>query len=113
MPTINKKRIQPKPVPYPKEGIDHAKYYNSALWKHLRNSWIKEHPVCEICYRQGIIKAAEEVHHIRPFTRGLTEEERWTLLLDEDNVISLCRHCHEEVHKGNVTIEPGGGSDQE
>ena len=113
MPTINKKKIKTKPTPYPREGVNYAKYYNSCLWKHLRNSWIREHPVCEICYQQGIIKNAEHVHHIRPWSKGIDDEERWSLLLDEDNIVSLCEAHHKAVHNGDIKIDSGGGSDQE
>jgi 5-methylcytosine-specific restriction protein A len=110
MPTINKNKMKMKPTPYAHERDTSAKYYNSCLWKHLRNSWIRDHPVCEVCYRNGIIKQADEVHHINPYQRGLTDEDKWTLLLDEDNLISLCKQCHDDVHRGSITIEPGGGA---
>ena len=83
----------------PKTNIS-AKYYNSKSWKTLRNSYIRSHPLCERCLENGITKPAEHIHHVTPFLRGLTDESRWTLLLDQDNLMALCRDCHSKVHEG-------------
>lgn len=98
MPTINRKARQPKQIKY-NHNKEAAKYYNSKLWNNLRNRYIREHPLCENCNHYNIVKPAEHVHHIRPFMRGLTDQERWQLLLDEDNLKSLCIACHHEEHK--------------
>ena len=82
--------------------IDWSKYYGSKLWHSLRNSYIREHPLCEECLAKGIVTPAEHVHHITPFSQGATAEERWDLLLDESNLQSLCMACHKEKHKNNL-----------
>lgn len=99
MPTINKKQIRYKDTPYIHENNISSKYYNSKQWKNLRNYYIRRNPLCEICLNKGIVKAAEEVHHIRPFLSGKTDEERYKLLTDESNLMSLCIPCHKEIHK--------------
>ena len=43
-------------------------------------------PKCEFCG-----KDAEEVHHLTPRTCGGTN--------DEENLMSLCKHCHNLIHK--------------
>lgn len=99
MPTINKlKKVKEKQVPYKHEGKRGSKFYNTIQWKNLRNRYIKEHPFCEICESKGIVKLAEEVHHKEEFLKGTTEEDKWNLLLDEDNLMSLCSDCHHEIH---------------
>ena len=98
MPTINRKRMYQKDVPY-KHDSNSAKYYNSIQWKRLRNYYIRRHPLCEECLSKGIVKPAEECHHKRPFLLGVTEEDRWTLLTDEDNLRALCKECHDEAHR--------------
>ena len=50
--------------------IDWSKYYGSKLWHSLRNSYIREHPLCEECLAKGIVTPAEHVHHITPFSQG-------------------------------------------
>lgn len=98
MPTINKNRIHQKFTPYKKDN-NSAKYYNSIQWKRLRNYYIRRHPLCEECLSKGIVKPAEEVHHKLPFIYGITEEDRWNRLTDEDNIIALCKECHVEAHR--------------
>ena len=99
MPTINRNRISHKELPYKHENNVSGKYYNTKQWKNLRNYYIRRNPLCEICLSKGIVKPANEVHHKRPFLLGRTDEERWQLLTDEDNLQSLCYACHDEVHR--------------
>ena len=42
--------------------------------------------------KNGRYVAVEEVHHIIPLAEGGTH--------DESNLMSLCRSCHEKIHKG-------------
>lgn len=98
MPTINRlKKVKEKKIPY-KHYNQSTKYYNNSLWYHLREWYIKNHPLCERCLDKGIVKEAEDCHHKIPFLTGDTDEERWKLLLDEDNLQSLCSKCHTEIH---------------
>ena len=48
--------------------------------------YIHIQPKCEFCG-----KDAEEVHHLTPRTCGGTN--------DEENLMSLCKHCHSLIHK--------------
>lgn len=97
MPTINKQRIREKQVQYRHNNVS-AQYYNTSAWRNLRNYYIKRHPLCEECMKNGKVKAAEEVHHIKEFLRGKTDEERYLLLTDESNLMSVCRKCHIKIH---------------
>ena len=76
----------------------YAKYYQSSKWKSLRTYKFIETPFCEVCERQGIIKQCDEVHHLRKFLSGKTEEEKWILLLDYSNLCSCCTHHHHLFH---------------
>lgn len=97
MPTINRKPNKIKLVDYTHEDKS-AMYYNSKGWHTLRNAYYQSHPLCEMCLQNGISKQAEHVHHIREFLRGRTEEERWSLLLNPNNLMSLCVECHHKIH---------------
>lgn len=99
MPTINKNKISHKELPYKHENNVSGKYYNTKQWKNLRNYYIRRNPLCEICLSKGIVKPANEVHHRIPFLNGKTDEERYELLTNEDNLQSLCYECHDEVHR--------------
>lgn len=95
MPTILRlKDIKKKE---PKENIS-QKYYNNKGWRILRNSYIRKHPLCEICLSKGIVKPAEEVHHKQFILSGCSEAERIQLLTSEQNLLSVCKECHNKLH---------------
>ena len=97
MPTINRKQISHSDVPY-RHTDNSSKYYNSKQWHHLRQYYIRRHPLCEICLSKDIIKPADEVHHKRFILSGSTDEERYLLLTDESNLMSVCSECHDKLH---------------
>ena len=73
------------------------KAYNSKIWRKLRDSYLKQNPLCANCLRNGKVVPAEDIHHkISPFKGG---EINWTLLLDPENLESLCKECHGEEHQ--------------
>ena len=98
MPLINRKVNKIKITPWKKDE-DGAKYYNSKYWKNLRNIFIRTHPLCYDCALEGKSTPAEEVHHKIPWNTGKDEDEKWNLLLDPDNLVSLCIKHHHERHK--------------
>ena len=61
-------------------------------WQKLRAWYIKRHPLCEKCLTHNILTPVEEVHHIQPVDEA--PERR----LDPDNLMSLCRSCHQGIH---------------
>lgn len=98
MPYINKPHKH-YTIPYKKDDSDAPKYYNSKYWKRLRNIFIMQHPLCYDCALNGISKPADEVHHIKPFMTGKDDNDKWNLLLDPNNLVSLCSKCHHERHR--------------
>lgn len=56
-------------------------------WTNMRTQWIRNHPWCVRCGRQG-----EEVHHVVP--RAIAPERT----LDATNLATLCRSCHHALH---------------
>lgn len=64
----------------------------------MRNWYIRRHPLCEVCLANGRTTSAQQVHHKREFLSGLTEQQRWDLLLNEDNLMSVCKQCHMDIH---------------
>ena len=97
MPTINRKQIRPQLVQY-KHDNQSAEYYNSSAWHSLRNDYYSKNPLCECCMAHDVVKSAEHVHHKRKFLSGITDDERWQLLLDEQNLMSVCAKCHSTLH---------------
>ena len=75
------------------------KAYNNTEWRKLRDTYIKEHPLCEDCLNEGKVVPAEDIHHIRsPFQNG---ECNKALLLDYNNLMALCKQCHNKRHNPN------------
>lgn len=97
MPTINRKQIRPKQIQYKHENKS-AEYYNSDAWHFLRNDYYRRNPLCKVCMEHDVVRVAEHVHHVFPFLNGCNENERWQLLLDENNLISVCAACHSKLH---------------
>ena len=97
MPTINRKKNNVPYQPY-KHDSKSLDYYNSKGWKQLRRAYNMSHPLCERCLLKGISRQADEIHHKRFILSGKTDEERWQLLLDPNNLLALCSSCHKELH---------------
>jgi 5-methylcytosine-specific restriction protein A len=94
MPTITRLRdLKKEAKPNPS-----MKYYNNKGWRILRNSYIRNHPLCEMCLKEGKTTPAEHVHHKINFMSGNTEGERLHLLLSQDNLQSLCSLHHHQLH---------------
>ena len=57
-------------------------------WRNIRDLYVRAHPLCEDCLKEGKHVPVYEVHHIVPLSLGGTN--------DTDNLISLCHSCHEK-----------------
>lgn len=108
MPTIKTKQLGSRISN--KKYNDTYKYYTSMYnqkeWKRLRDTKLSESPLCECCLAHDRVVAAVEVHHVIPWTRGRNESEKETLLLDYNNLISVCNRCHKLLHIN----DPGDGT---
>jgi 5-methylcytosine-specific restriction protein A len=110
MPTINLKLKEKKTKTNERNQTDarkvRQKAYNNTNWRKLRDTYLKEHAVCQDCIAKGRVTPAQDVHHIKsPFKNG---EVNYNLLLDYTNLVSLCKECHAERHNkdlGNTTVE--------
>lgn len=72
---------------YQRDPASNKRYGRS--WKRIRDRYIKAHPLCEECNKNGRIKAAEEVHHILPLSKGGGNEI--------SNLMALCKSCHSKI----------------
>lgn len=60
-------------------------------WQKAREGWLRRHPLCEYCKRQGKVTLATIMDHIKPH-RGDLE-----LFWDRTNWQSLCKDCHDSI----------------
>lgn len=59
-------------------------------WKRIRDRYVQQHPLCEVCLESGTFTPTEEVHHRIPLAEGGTHST--------NNLISLCKPCHARIH---------------
>jgi 5-methylcytosine-specific restriction enzyme A len=65
----------------------------------IRKRLLDHSPLCLMCQKQGIIKAATQVDHIKPLHKGGTD--------DMDNLQPLCVECHKVKTLHDVTRKTG------
>ncbi len=71
-------------------GYDtHERYGGN--WKKIRDRYIRQNPLCEMCRAEGKFTAGTIVHHIKPLSEGGTNEEK--------NLMTVCTGCHEKIHR--------------
>ena len=74
------------------------RFYDSSAWKHCRDEYVKNvSGLCEMCYKEGIIKHGDELHHIIHLTPDNINNP--CITLNPDNLIYLCREHHHAIHK--------------
>lgn len=60
--------------------------------------WKRAGGLCEECYKDGIVRAGVDCHHIVPVETGRTEQEMERLAYDVNNCRLLCIEHHIEAH---------------
>lgn len=74
-------------------------FYQSKEWKKCREAYYKKAGgLCERCLAVGIVKAGVIVHHKIELT--LENYTDPAIALSFDNLMLLCRPCHEQIHRG-------------
>ena len=83
---INKKYKNKQPQTKKHNMTEYRKKcYSSQEWKHLRQTQVFNHPLCELSLVDDVIKPAVDVHHlISPFQSASSVEECWLLFFVVD-----------------------------
>ena len=70
------------------------KFYSTARWIRIRDRIrLRDRYLCLYCYIKNMkLSSVTVVHHIIPFK----EDDK--LKYDKDNLICLCRECHDMIH---------------
>lgn len=79
---------------------ERKKIYRSERWKRLRALKFANNPLCELCQKEGRTTPAEDIHHIVSFMTATDHGTRYQLAYDYDNLMSLCKQCHQRQHNG-------------
>lgn len=81
-------------VPTIENEADKRRFYKSARWLKCRERVLKrDNYECVLCRKKGRHVRAQEVHHIKHLDKNPE------LALVEDNLISLCKECHNNQHR--------------
>ena len=109
MPTLNLKKKTKKDNARNEHSPNRElrqKAYNTTEWRKLRESYLKQHPVCEECLNKGKVTPATSVHHKEtPFKNNTINKN---LFLDSNNLMAVCHECHAEIHnreQGHITVQ--------
>lgn len=86
--------------------LSKAQYYGMKGWKAVRDKKIKEQPLCELCQILGRTEIAQDIHHAIKFDQQYTDDMKLALLLDYDNLVSLCERCHQNIHSKPYNVWP-------
>lgn len=72
------------------------KFRNTQLWKRTARAILeRDFHCCRVCLERGrLVNRGLSVHHITPLA------EDFSLRLDETNLITLCRICHDQLEAG-------------
>lgn len=98
MPTINKGKKVSRYERHDKALNIYKTVYNTSQWRKLRQSYLLQHPLCEMCLKEGKIKEAVEVHHVTPISTATTDLDMKDLGFNPNNLMALCTECHHKLH---------------
>lgn len=97
MPTIPRLRDKKRPQSYRKQ--QRQSMYSKSEYRKLRDWYYQCHPICEDCQRIGLLTEAKDIHHVMsPYDPNISPAESYRRLMDENNLVSLCRYHHNLRH---------------
>ena len=97
MPTIPRLRDIKKAPSYRKQ--QRQSMYSKSEYRKLRDWYYQCHPICEDCQRIGLLTEAKDIHHVMsPYDPNISPAESYRRLMDENNLVSLCRYHHNLRH---------------
>ena len=86
-----------------KVAKDTADIYNSREWKELRALKIRStNGLCEECLKEGIVTAANIVHHKHPIedSHSMQEMKHWAFMWE--NLLVVCQAHHAKIHRDQL-----------
>ena len=105
MPKINFDKVKTYKPEISKRDLSkneiHKYVYNTTKWRELRMQKLSNNPLCEKCLEKGIVTLATDVHHIYEISNANSIYEMKSIGFDYNNLMSLCKECHIEIHRNN------------
>lgn len=78
---------------------DAEKSIKTSRWQSVRRQVLLRDKCCILCFKRGYLEQRTlQVHHIIKRVDDLTGDN----IYNTDNLVTLCRKCHEEVEKLSV-----------
>ena len=97
MPTIPRLRDIKKAPSYRKR--QRQSMYSKSEYRKLRDWYYQCHPICEDCAKLGLTTPSRDIHHVMsPYDPNISPAESYRRLMDENNLVSLCRYHHNLRH---------------
>ena len=88
-------------------------FYNSKLWNNVRkNVWIKQNLLCAVCGKPVYVDGISEYLPKEKRRTGIVHHKIWldnnninddNITINEDNLIGVCKECHEKIHHSNMS----------
>ena len=87
-------------------------FYKSKLWKDVKKGiWLKQNLLCAICHKPVYVDGISDyipkeyrrtgiVHH-KEFLNEININDD-NITINEDNLIGVCKNCHEEIHHQDI-----------
>ena len=73
--------------------------YSKSEYRKLRDWYYQCHPICEDCAKLGLTTPSKDIHHVMsPYDPNISPAESYRRLMDENNLVSLCRYHHNLRH---------------
>ena len=97
MPTIPRLRDKKRPQSYRKQ--QRQSMYSKSEYRKLRDWYYQCHPICEDWGKLGLTTPSKDIHHVMsPYDPNISPAESYRRLIDENNLVSLCRYHHNLRH---------------
>ena len=98
-------------------------FYHTKAGKQVRkNVWLKQNCLCAICNKPCYVDGLSEYLPKEKRRRGIVHHKIWldrdnmyddNITLNEDNLIGVCKECHEEIHHANMSCRKDMMFDEE
>jgi 5-methylcytosine-specific restriction protein A len=111
MPTINKLPKAKRHTENSENREKRKKFYNTQAWRKLRLAKLMANPLCEDCLKNDVVTFATDVHHEVSFMSTSDENVQKYLFFDFENLVSLCKTCHQKRHNGHIIDDSDNNND--